>query len=192
MKVLFILISLFFALNSYSQEHKFLPDNNLWKQDKLFRDAFFDRELMFTDIIDAGLELYAPIAEQLEETLVIKRYWADSTVNASTQRLFSKVTIKMYGGLARRPEINPEGFALVLCHELGHAYGGLPYVSSFMKLSAEGQSDYYAAKVCAKKLIDRVTTPQGCTIAGLNEMEMHGFSSSLIRGIKTSLKQIKG
>ena len=42
-----------------------------------------------------------------------------------------------------------------------------------------------------EQLIDRVTTPQGCTIAGLNEMEMHGFSSSLIRGIKTSLKQIK-
>jgi pyrroline-5-carboxylate reductase len=43
-----------------------------------------------------------------------------------------------------------------------------------------------------EQLIDRVTTPQGCTIAGLNEMELHGFSSSLIRGIKTSLKQIKG
>lgn len=43
-----------------------------------------------------------------------------------------------------------------------------------------------------EQLIDRVTTPQGCTIAGLNEMEMHGFSSSLIRGIKTSLKQLKG
>ena len=43
-----------------------------------------------------------------------------------------------------------------------------------------------------EQLIDRVTTPQGCTIAGLNEMEMHGFSASLIRGIKTSLKQIKG
>jgi pyrroline-5-carboxylate reductase len=43
-----------------------------------------------------------------------------------------------------------------------------------------------------EQLIDRVTTPQGCTIAGLNEMETHGFSSSLIRGIKTSLKQIKG
>jgi pyrroline-5-carboxylate reductase len=47
-------------------------------------------------------------------------------------------------------------------------------------------------KVHPEQLIDRVTTPQGCTIAGLNEMEMHGFSSSLIRGIKTSLKQIKG
>lgn len=47
-------------------------------------------------------------------------------------------------------------------------------------------------KTHPEQLIDRVTTPQGCTIAGLNEMEMHGFSSSLIRGIKTSLKQIKG
>lgn len=47
-------------------------------------------------------------------------------------------------------------------------------------------------KVHPEQLIDRVTTPQGCTIAGLNEMEHLGFSSSLIVGIKTSLKQIKG
>jgi pyrroline-5-carboxylate reductase len=47
-------------------------------------------------------------------------------------------------------------------------------------------------KVHPEQLIDRVTTPQGCTIVGLNEMEHHGFSSSLIKGIKTSLKQIKG
>lgn len=31
--------------------------------------------------------------------------------------------------------------------------------------------------------LDKVTTPQGCTISGLNQMEHHGFSSSLIRGI---------
>jgi len=42
-----------------------------------------------------------------------------------------------------------------------------------------------------EQLIDKVTTPQGCTIAGLNEMEHEGFSSSLIKGIKTSLKKIK-
>lgn len=47
-------------------------------------------------------------------------------------------------------------------------------------------------QVHPEQLIDRVTTPKGCTIAGLNEMEMHGFSSSLIRGIKASLKQIIG
>ncbi len=38
--------------------------------------------------------------------------------------------------------------------------------------------------------IDKVTTPQGCTIAGLNEMEHQGFSSSLIRGIATSFQAI--
>lgn len=39
--------------------------------------------------------------------------------------------------------------------------------------------------------IDKVTTPKGCTIAGLNEMEHQGFSSSLIKGIATSYNKIK-
>jgi pyrroline-5-carboxylate reductase len=38
--------------------------------------------------------------------------------------------------------------------------------------------------------IDKVTTPKGCTIAGLNEMEHRGFSSSLIRGVVTSYRKI--
>ena len=38
--------------------------------------------------------------------------------------------------------------------------------------------------------IDKVTTPKGCTIAGLNEMEHQGFSSSLICGVVTSYKKI--
>jgi pyrroline-5-carboxylate reductase len=38
--------------------------------------------------------------------------------------------------------------------------------------------------------IDLVTTPQGCTIAGLNEMEHQGFSSALIKGIVTSFRKI--
>jgi pyrroline-5-carboxylate reductase len=39
--------------------------------------------------------------------------------------------------------------------------------------------------------IDKVTTPMGCTIAGLNEMEHQGFSSSLIRGLTASYRKIK-
>jgi pyrroline-5-carboxylate reductase len=38
--------------------------------------------------------------------------------------------------------------------------------------------------------IDKVTTPKGCTIAGLNEMEHQGFSSSLIKGICASYNKI--
>jgi pyrroline-5-carboxylate reductase len=40
--------------------------------------------------------------------------------------------------------------------------------------------------------IDRVTTPRGCTIAGLNEMEHQGFSSAMIKGILVSAKKAAG
>lgn len=38
--------------------------------------------------------------------------------------------------------------------------------------------------------IDRVTTPGGCTIEGLNEMEHNGMSSALIQGIVASFVKI--
>lgn len=39
--------------------------------------------------------------------------------------------------------------------------------------------------------IDKVTTPEGCTIAGLNEMEHSGLSSALIKGLMVSYEKIK-
>ena len=39
--------------------------------------------------------------------------------------------------------------------------------------------------------IDKVTTPKGCTIVGLNEMEHQGFSSSLIKGIVASYDKLE-
>ncbi len=38
--------------------------------------------------------------------------------------------------------------------------------------------------------IDKVTTPSGCTIEGLNEMEHNGLSSSLIKGLVASYEKI--
>ncbi len=38
--------------------------------------------------------------------------------------------------------------------------------------------------------IDKVTTPRGITIAGLNEMEHQGFSSAMIKAIVTSARKI--
>lgn len=39
--------------------------------------------------------------------------------------------------------------------------------------------------------IDRVTSPKGCTISGLNHMEHSGFSSAFIKGITTSAEIAK-
>ena len=41
-------------------------------------------------------------------------------------------------------------------------------------------------------LIDQVTTPRGCTISGLNEMEHAGFSSAFVKGILTAANRASG
>ena len=58
--------------------------------------------------------------------------------------------------------------------------------------TAKGAADLLLSKnTHPEQEIDKVTTPMGCTIAGLNEMEHQGFSSSLIRGLTASFKKIK-
>ncbi len=42
-----------------------------------------------------------------------------------------------------------------------------------------------------EKEIDKVTTPQGITISGLNEMEHQGLSSAVIRGLLTSFNKLE-
>lgn len=57
--------------------------------------------------------------------------------------------------------------------------------------TAKGAASLLAAHNSHPELeIDKVTTPQGCTIAGLNEMEHQGLSSALIKGIMVSFEKI--
>jgi len=44
----------------------------------------------------------------------------------------------------------------------------------------------------AEQGIDQVTTPQGCTIVGLNQLEHGGFSSALIKAVLASKRRIDG
>ena len=131
----------------------FMPNNDLWKEDALFAVSNVDQET-FNQIVQAGRDVYAPFAQENNEKLVINALWADATVNANCQRANGKVTVNMFGGLARRVEVRPEGFALVLCHELGHAYGGTPYIYTASKMSAEGQADYYSTFACYEKMAE--------------------------------------
>jgi hypothetical protein len=61
----------------------------------------------------------------------------------------------MFGGLARHETITEDGFALVVCHELGHHIGGAPKkVSAWSNswASNEGQSDYFANLKCLRRV----------------------------------------
>ncbi len=58
--------------------------------------------------------------------------------------------------------------------------------------TAKGAAELILSKgVHPEALIDAVTTPLGVTIAGLNEMEHHGLSSAMIRGIVLSAESAR-
>jgi hypothetical protein len=124
-----------------------LPQNDLWKQDTGFAANFSERE--FNAAIKELQTMYEPIVSKLGGELTIIGDWNDPTVNAYASQTDKNWTVKMFGGLARRPEVTLNGFKLVICHELGHHVGGVP---SMDWASYEGQSDYYATHVCGKKL----------------------------------------
>lgn len=128
-----------------------LPPNQLHLQDNLNFNANID-EPQFLNIINRIVDLYKPIVASHGATLESNNLWTDPTVNASAQQTGSTWIINMYGGLARRPEVTPDGFALVVCHELGHHLGGFAFYGNADWAASEGQSDYFATQACARKI----------------------------------------
>ena len=65
-------------------------------------------------------------------------------------------------------------------------------VRTILKYTADDKYlKFYMAPIHPEEEIDKVTTPRGCTIAGLNEMEHFGLSSAVIKGIITSYNEIE-
>ena len=79
-------------------------------------------------------------------------------MNAFAKQGASTWEVHMYGGLARHQAVTADGFALVVCHELGHHLGGAPQkVDWFGRLrwaSNEGQADYWGTAKCFRKLLE--------------------------------------
>lgn len=130
------------------------PPNNMHLFDRRKSTANIT-EQQFNQIVDDVVRLWQPIAQAKGVNLVAEKLWDDSTVNASAFQSGRNWYISMYGGLARRPEITPDGFALVVCHELGHHFAGYAFSSGWAWASNEGQSDYFATQTCARYLWGR-------------------------------------
>lgn len=117
--------------------------------------------------------------------------------------------ISLFGKLGKTLVINEElmGAATVL------GACGIAYALRYMRAASQGGIEIgFSAEISqlitaqtlkgASKLIlessnhpereiDKVTTPQGITISGLNEMEHQGFSSALIKGLITSFNKLE-
>jgi hypothetical protein len=136
------------CLTASSAFGDFLPPNDLYLEDNVNFSAGLT-EAQFNQVIDQVESVYAPIVKSLGGKLIVKRLWTDSTVNASANQQGKNWYVNMYGGLARRGEVTMDGFAMVLCHEIGHHIGGFPYSSW---AANEGQSDYFASLSCARMI----------------------------------------
>lgn len=133
----------------------FLPENDMWisANAKGVANSNID-EAKFNEVIDSVIDVYTPIVRSLGGKLKVERNWSDGTVNAYAHRRGGTWNIAMFGGLARHETITPDGFALVVCHEIGHHIGGAPKKASWFSTwaSNEGQSDYFATAKCLRKV----------------------------------------
>lgn len=110
-------------------------------------------QALFNTITDQVVSAHSAYVASLGGKLTGEKDWLNPEVNAYANQSGSSWIIHMYGGLARRKEVTPDGFALVACHEVGHHLGGFPtYPSPDTWAAVEGQADYWGARSCAKRI----------------------------------------
>jgi len=151
------ILSCFFMLNiSFAfYDSQFMPENDL----KIPIGMYLNKGLSqndFNQVIDRAIDIYRPLIMKKGGYLEIERNWDDDTVNAYAQRIGPIWQVAMFGGLARHPKVTIDGFALVVCHEIGHHVGGAPKTPLFLGLnnwaSNEGQSDYFGSLKCLRRV----------------------------------------
>ncbi len=123
----------------------------------------------FNEAIARAEKLYGPVFAAQGKTMKVIRLWSkEDTITLPTGPFGSEETFTgeeqnamtilngkvaefyMFGGLARNTHMTADGFAIVLCHEIGHHLGGFP--KSYGWSSNEGQSDYFGSLKCAREI----------------------------------------
>lgn len=147
----FILLLKIITNVAFAAPVSFLPENKLSIPDS--KSAQGISEAQFLNVISKIEKTYQPIADDLGIDLVFYKSWKSNTVNAYADRSDDyRWNVTFYGGLARHETITEDGFALVVCHELGHHFGGAPQKTGNKWSSAEGQADYYAPLKCLRRV----------------------------------------
>lgn len=147
-----LLIAFCLALFTFTANAN-LPENSLYIPVGHDKNVSIVKE-SFDKTIDKLEKIYKPIIkDNYKVTLYVERNWTDGTVNAYASQSGTTWKVAMFGGLARHPIVTPDGFAAVVCHELGHHIGGQVKMPRSWA-TAEGQADYYATSKCLKLMFE--------------------------------------
>ena len=81
-------------------------------------------------------------------------------INAQAIQFFGSKAILINGGFTQMENITTDDFGLIICHELGHHFGGAPYFppseGNSVWASAEGAADFWATRTCFPNVIARL------------------------------------
>lgn len=143
MKAVFLIFFLFFSHRGFGL---CLP-NSLNLNEKSFQN------LLNFENLSQDIQEYHRKHHGDEYDLIFIFHALDSRINAEIRKKNQQLVLELFGGMLAHPKMNPNAFRLLVCHELGHAFGGPPMKSRTGWSSTEGQADYYSAKFCARNLL---------------------------------------
>ncbi len=156
-----------YALACGINEGGFVPENDLYIPANMKGINGGLSKEQFDAVIDKVETLYAPIVATKGGKLQVVRKWDDGTVNAYALQTGKTWEVDMFGGLARHETITEDGFALVVCHEIGHHIGGAPKKGGTPSSGGwwggssggtsswatnEGGADYFATLKCLRNV----------------------------------------
>lgn len=131
-------------------------------------------------------------------TFVAFDYEVPEEVKAETEEIFSlsgKVFVVPEGKMAACTSLASCGIAYVLRFIRAAVEGAVEiglkpdFATEVAALTAEGAAALLADGSHPEVEIDKVTTPGGLTIKGLNELEAHGFNAAVIAALKASTQK---
>ena len=163
----FVPMLLLLSQNPSTELCTFLPENNLSIPTTKIQGI---DEAQYNEVIDKVEKVYSPLIQRSGKKLKINRLWTNDRVNAGTYLDGDTYVVNMYGGFARHEATTMDGYALVLCHEIGHHIGGGPKKGNPTWSSTEGQSDYFATLKCLRKVFakeDNIAAIEGKDIPEL-------------------------
>lgn len=141
MKLMVTSLCLFFSLSAFALED--------WKS-----QIIADAKTLYTE--ESLREFSKPIEFITQE---------DISAAASASHDFDKLSVIINTGLLNSIRLTPDSFRMIICHELGHLFGGAPRKNvppewdgpvgsdGMSLMSSEGQADYYASSACFKRML---------------------------------------
>lgn len=118
----------------------------------------------FHAVIRVFEQEFARDAAELDRVFEIHHDWKQDWAQAFARR-WETDHLVVYGGAARITGGTVDSFALILCHEVGHLYGGFPFSDVYNQISVEGQADYWATNVCWERIANDLPNVVGDSVA---------------------------